>query len=86
MNTTVGIVSKIVDNILMPVITVVFALTVLLFIWGVAGLILNKDDAGDKRHEAQNHILWGVVGMAIMLSSYGIIRFVASTLGVQSPF
>ena len=86
MNSAVtGVVSKIVSAVVMPVITVVFALAILLFVWGAAGLILNKDNP-DKRAESQQHILWGVIGMFIMVASYGIIRFVAATIGVASPF
>jgi hypothetical protein len=80
-----GIVSKIVLAVVMPVITVVFALAILLFIWGTAGLIINREDP-DKRVESQRHILWGVIGIFIMIASYGIIRFVANTIGVPSPF
>ena len=80
-----GVVSKIVSAIVAPVLWFVFTLAVVLFIWGAAGLILNKDNP-DKRTDSQNHILWGLVGMFIMLSAYGIIRFVASTIGVHSPF
>ena len=86
MNSTVtGVVSKIVSAIVMPVLAVVFALAVLLFIWGAAGLILNKDNP-EKRVDSQQHILWGVVGMFIMVAAYGIIRFVANTIGVAPPF
>ena len=86
MNSAVtGVVSKIVSAVVMPVITVVFALAILLFVWGAAGLILKKDNP-DKRAEIQQHILWGVIGMFIMVASYGIIRFVAATIGVASPF
>ncbi len=85
MNTATGIISKIVSAIVMPVLAVIFALAVLYFVWGVAGLILNKDDA-DKRNDSKNHILYATLGMAIMVSAYGIIRFVAATIGVASPF
>jgi hypothetical protein len=84
-STVTGVVSKIVSAVVTPVITVVFGLAVLLFVWGVAGLILNKDNP-EKRTESQQHILWGVIGMFIMLGAYGIIRFVAHTIGVSSPF
>ncbi len=81
-----GIVSKIVSAVVMPILTVVFLLAIVLFVWGAAGLIINKDDSAEKRRDSQRHILYGVIGMFIMIAAYGIIRFVANTIGVASPF
>ncbi len=72
------IVPKIVDNIVVPVFEVLFGMTILVFIWGLYGFF-NGDD--EKRNQSKNHMLWGVVGMFIMISVYGIIRFVANTVG-----
>lgn len=74
------IVSKITAHIVIPAVQFVFALAVVLFIWGLMGFFMGGDDS-TKRQEGQRHILWGTIGMAIMVSVYGIIRFVASTVG-----
>ncbi len=73
-----AIVPKIVDNIVMPVIQVLFGVTILVFIWGLYGFFRGDED---RRNQSKNHILWGVVGIFIMVSVYGIIRFVANTVG-----
>ncbi len=80
-----GIVNKILDVIVIPIIEGLFVFTVLVFIWGVVGLIRNADNA-DGRKTGQNHVIWGVVGMAIMFSAYGIIRLIGNTVGVGDPF
>lgn len=72
-----SIVPKIVDNIVIPIVQVLFGVTLLVFIYGLYGFF-NGDD--EKRNQSKNHILWGVVGIFIMVSVYGIIRFVAATL------
>lgn len=77
------IVSKITKNIVLPLVALIFALAVLLFIWGLFGFFTSGDDSA-KRIEGRNHILWGTVGIAIMVSVYGIIRFVASSVGQES--
>lgn len=74
------IVSKITKSIVLPLVALIFALAVLLFIWGLFGFFMSGDDSA-KRIEGRNHILWGTVGIAIMVSVYGIIRFVASSVG-----
>ena len=78
------IVSKIVANIVMPLITFIFALAVLLFIWGIIGFFLSGDEA--KRKQGQDHILWGTIGIAIMVSVFGIVRLVANTVGQNNIF
>ena len=78
-----SIVPKIVANIVTPLVELLFALTVLLFVWGLFGFFINGDDT-TKREEGRQHILWGVVGMVIMVSVYGIIRLVANSVGQES--
>ncbi len=80
-----AIITKIMNAIVIPVAEGFFLFTTLIFIWGVFGLIRNGDDP-DARKDGQRHILWGVVGMFIMVSAYGIIRVIANTLGVGDPF
>lgn len=80
-----SIVPKIVDNIVMPLLGLLFFLTLLIFIWGLFGFFTGSEDA-TKRKEGQQHILWGVVGMFIMVCVYGILRLVATTVGQSAPF
>jgi uncharacterized membrane protein YjfL (UPF0719 family) len=78
-----SIINKLADNIINPLITFLFALATLFFIYGVAEyFILNKDDS-TARSEGAQHILWGVIGMFIMLSAYGIVRLIMATVGVR---
>ena len=77
--------AKIVSVIVVPLVSLVFVLAVLLFIWGVAGMIIYRENA-EKREEGQRHILWGTVGMFIMIGAYGIVRLIANTIGVPAPF
>ncbi len=42
------------------------------FIW-------NSGNA-EKRQEGQTHMIYGVIGLAIMLSVYGIVTFILKTL------
>ncbi len=73
------IIAKIVANIVMPSIKFIFVLAILVFVYGLIGLFKSGDEK--KRQEGKDHILWGTIGIAIMVSVYGIIRLVANTLG-----
>ncbi len=68
--------------ILNPIMKLLFALAFLYFLYGVAVYYLNPLDT-EKRAEGGQHILWGLVGLFIMFSVYGIIRLVLGTFGIQ---
>jgi len=65
--------------ILNPIIYLLFGLALLLFLYGVFEFIKKSDDP-DERKKGGQHMLWGVVGMAIMFSAYGIINFILNTM------
>jgi hypothetical protein len=75
-----SIVSRIVDNIVTPLLELLFFLTLVIFVWGLFGFFKGGEDT-EARKKGQQHILWGVVGMFIMVSVYGILRLVAATVG-----
>jgi hypothetical protein len=83
-NVTVTILGPIIKYILQPLDLLLVTFAIVVFIWGVAQLILSPEDS-EKRLEAQRHILWGVIGLFVMLGVFGIIRFVGNTLGIQVP-
>jgi hypothetical protein len=67
------------DEIVNPLIFLMFALATLYFLWGVFKFI--RDGASSEgRDDGLRHIGWGAVGMFIMISAYGIINLVTSSL------
>lgn len=54
----------------------VFALAV--FMWGIVKFIRHSG-TGENMDEGKQSMVWGVVGMLIMVSVYGIIFFVLNT-------
>jgi len=41
---------------------------------------MNRDKE-DKRTAGKQHMIWGIIGMAIMVSVFGIINLIMSTIG-----
>lgn len=76
---------KITDNIIAPVLGLVFLYAFVIFVWGVYSMIANAGDSGG-REKGQQNVMYGIIGMVIMLSAYGIIRLIAGTIGVSDPF
>ena len=71
------ILSNISEYILNPLIGLAFTVAFVYFVWGVISFIHHSADA-TKRKEGLEHIVWGLVGLAIMVSVYGLIRLVGN--------
>jgi len=80
---TVGtLMDKINKVIINPLITLLFAIAMVYFIWGVVEFIMGAGSE-EKRATGRRHMIWGIVGMAIMAGVWGIIRVILGTLGVH---
>jgi hypothetical protein len=80
--TVLKFVGKISTEILNPLIALMFAVALLVFIWGVARYIWSPDDPG-LRESGRKSMLWGIIGMVIMVSVFGIMRFIISSIGAD---
>ena len=69
---------KISIAIINPLLYALFTLAFLLFVWGVFIYFINPDSK--EREKGAQHILWGVVGMFIMISAFGIINLIKATI------
>ncbi len=70
------------SQIVNPLITFLFALAIAFFLYGVFEFMMNGDNE-EKRTEGKSHMVWGVIGIAIMLGVWGILNFLLSTLGIS---
>ena len=75
---TLPIISNLNRLIVNPLITLLIAVAVATFIWGVVETI---EGEGTKRDQGKQHMLWGVVGLFIMVSAIGILNVVCRTIG-----
>lgn len=81
--TTVQSIISVISNIIEGVVALLIALAVVYFFWGVAKYILKAGDA-NARGEAINQMIWGVVGIFVMVSVWGLVRLVQNTFGIQN--
>ena len=65
--------------ILNPIITFLFGAALIYFLWGLAEVVAGGDEEA-KRQTGREHIMWGVVGMFIMVAVYGILTLVSATI------
>ena len=78
----IPLLEKIKTAIVDPVILFLFALATLYFLYGVLQIIQNAGNE-EARKQGQQHVLWGVVGMFIMISFYGIMHLICKTIGAS---
>lgn len=77
------LITRIMNVIVLPIIEGLAFFTFLVFVWGVVDLIRHADDP-EARRTGERHVLWGVIGMFIMISAYAIVRIIATTVGVNN--
>lgn len=70
------------DVILFPLITLMMAVAFLFFLYGCFEYIIHADNE-TARATGRQHILWGVVGMFVMLSAYGILQIAVGTFNLD---
>lgn len=82
--TIVPFLVRVIDLIINPLILLVFSLAFLYFVYGIFNFLNLDMNAVDKsRKEARDAIIWGIVGMVIMFSVFGVIKFVMDTFGID---
>ena len=65
-----------------PTIFLLFGIALLYFLWGVMKYIQNAE-SGDKK-EHKDTILYGLIGMFIMMGVYGIWNVVLKTFDISN--
>ncbi len=81
LNTFIG---NLVEFIINPLIYLLFALALFFLGNGVAMFIFKADDP-EARSKGKMHLLWGVLGIFVMVSVYSILNVVAATFSVDIP-
>ncbi|OHA15706.1 MAG: hypothetical protein A3A10_01920 [Candidatus Tagabacteria bacterium RIFCSPLOWO2_01_FULL_42_9] len=72
-----SIINEIIVQVVNPVIGLLFAIAIAVFIWGIIGFIWNAGSE-EKRTTGKQHIIWGLVGLLIMATVAGIIEIIAN--------
>lgn len=76
------LIHKINTVILNPIISIMFAVALLVFVYGVFEFV--RDSASeDGRETGKRHIIYGLIGLFIMVSAFGIIKVITGTFGLS---
>jgi len=76
-----SLLDKIESIILFPLMTLMVAVALLSFLYGAFEFVLG---AGDEtaRSKGKTHMLWGIVGMLVMISAFAILNIATGTFGI----
>ena len=75
------IITKLNDLIIRPLVLLVFAGGFFFFMWGLVVFLWNSRE-GEVANEGKQHMIWGIVGMFIMISVAGILTLITGTFGI----
>ena len=68
------------NHILNPLIFLAFGLAMIFFLYGLVEYFWQTKDGKDDRTQAIKNITWGIIGMTIMVSVFGIMHLIVSTI------
>ncbi len=77
----IGTLGALIDNAIVPFI---FSIAFIVFIWGIFQYFIAGGADEEKRKEGRNLALWGIIGLAVMVSVWGLVSLVVNTLHLQT--
>ena len=67
------------------VIPLIFALAVVMFVWGVVQYVINSDEEA-KKAKGKQFMIWGIIALAVMVSVWGLVAILSNTFGIDTTF
>jgi hypothetical protein len=75
---------KSIDRVIInPLIFFLFALAMVYFLYGVAQYLIAQDNE-EVRETSKSHMVWGLLGLFVMVAVFGIENLILSSLGVTN--
>lgn len=71
----VNFVDKVKVYIFNPIIGLMFAVAVVVFIYGIVEYMFGSDNE-ERRTEGAKHMTWGIIGIFVMLSVFGLMNVI----------
>jgi len=75
---------KFASVIINPLILIMFAVALLVFVWGIAESIRQSSNP-TATSKGKDHILYGIIGMVIMVSAFALVNILLSSFNIDVP-
>jgi hypothetical protein len=73
---------RIVEYIINPIILLIFSVGFLVFVWGLFQFMRSVESGGENA-DGKNHMIYGIIGMFIMVAIGSIISLIDDTFGLD---
>jgi hypothetical protein len=80
-NNTIDALDALTD-IVNAVIPFLLAIAVVVFIYGVIKYVVSS--APDEKAAGRSYIIWGIIGIAVILSIFGLVKLLQNTFGINN--
>ena len=71
-----------VNSLLRPLPAILVGIAVVMFIYGV--IILMFSEGGEKKEEGKQYMIWGIVGIFVIVSMWGLVNILAGIFNLNN--
>lgn len=68
------------------VVPFIFALAIIMFIWGTIKFLIIDVNEEKKREQGKQFMLWGIIALAVMISIWGLVQILGDTFNIDTTF
>lgn len=76
-------IQKLITLIVNPLIYLMFAIAIVVFTIGMIKFIAASDKTAEDAKNGKQHMLWGILGLFIMIAVFGIMQVLVRTFGTE---
>lgn len=73
------LVDKVTTQVIDPVMALIFAVGLLVFIFGIVEYVWYLSNDLKEKGRAKQHMLWGLIGMFVMSAAYSLVLIIKNT-------
>ncbi len=80
-STLVDFIGCTINSILIPFL---FAVALVVFVWGIINFFIISSDEEAKRTQGKQFMIWGLISLTVMLCVWGLVTILGSTFGINT--
>lgn len=78
------LVDRINSVVLFPLMTLLTSVAVVIFLWGAFQFVARAGDES-ARTTGKRHMIYGIIGLFVILTAYTLLNIAAGTFGISVP-